>query len=432
MASYETFVPYRILEVELGEPLPELSPSPIHAGGQAAERAMILVRLHTHPIGVVELDLDLAGVSSDRLAEVIWQALREPICQHMAGDGFGCVERMGGEGLPASDYLPCLADRDRLYQNPPFVSVLVATRDRADTLARCLDSLLASDYPNFEIIVIDNAPSSDETARMIETQYAGSGCVRYVREDRPGLAVAHNCGLRATDAPFIAITDDDVTVDRYWLSEIMLAFQLADKVGCVTGTIFPSEIKTRAQYWIERAAGYTKGFTRRVYNLTDHRPAHPLFPYAAGMFGSGANMSFRTEALLEVGGFDDALGVGTVAKGGDDLASFFEIIVHGWTLVYNPAAIVYHRHYREYERLRRIAYGYGAGLTAYLTRVLANHPGRIVDIARRVPHGLHHALSPGSAKNARKAADYPAELTWIERRGMLAGPFLYLRSRWKR
>ena len=60
---------------------------------------------------------------------------------------------------------------------------------------------------------------------------------------------------------------------------------------------------------------------------------------------------------------------------------------------------------------------------------MVDRPSRILDLARRVPHGLYHALSAKSDKNARKAAGYPAELTKLERKGMLAGPLLYLRGR---
>src|SRR5207248_1755899 len=71
---------------------------------------------------------------------------------------------------------------------------------------------------------------------------------------------------------------------------------------------------------------------------------------------------------------------------------------------------------------------YGVGLTAYLTRTLAKRPRRLIEFARRVPEGAAYVLSPASAKNMNKGSDYPAELTWLERRGMLYGPMAYCRS----
>jgi hypothetical protein len=100
--------------------------------------------------------------------------------------------------------------------------------------------------------------------------------------------------------------------------------------------------------------------------------------------------------------------------------------------VYEPAAIVYHRHRRTYAALRAQAYGYGVGLTAYLTRLLVERPQRLGPFARRLPDGLAHALAPQSVKNARKRPHYPRELTWLERAGMAYGPFAYMRGRWER
>jgi hypothetical protein len=140
-------------------------------------------------------------------------------------------------------------------------------------------------------------------------------------------------------------------------------------------------------------------------------------------------MAFKTAVLRSFGGFDPALGAGSRGVGGDDLAAFFEVVSRGFSLVYEPAAIVRHWHRREYDGLRKQAYGYGVGLTAYLTKTLLDRPSRFFDLVRRVPSGLKHILCSGSAKNSGKLCDYPKELTRIERRGMLEGPFAYLSSR---
>jgi len=119
----------------------------------------------------------------------------------------------------------------------------------------------------------------------------------------------------------VAFTDDDTIPDRHWLTEIVRGFWAAPRVGCVTGPILPSELATPAQLWIEQFGGYSRGFKRRVYDLGVNRPPDSLFPYAAGRFGSGANMAFRRSLLLDLGGFDPALGGGTPALGGEDLAA---------------------------------------------------------------------------------------------------------------
>ena len=321
--------------------------------------------------------------------------------------------------------------RAAFLQNAPVVSVVVATHDRTESLKYTLESLLEQDYPNYEIILVDNAPSSTATYNYWQETHAEKTQVRYVREDYPGLAVAHNRGLLEVGAPFVAFIDDDVLVDKQWLTEIMQGFASGSNVACVTGMILPVEIETQPQVWIEDYWGLGKGFGWRIYDMNEHRPEGALYPYTAGMFGSGANMAFKTSILRELGGFDPALGAGSVALGGDDLAAFFNVITSGYQLVYQPGAIVYHRHRRGYDGLRGQAYGYGVGLTAYLTSTLLNKPGSILNFTLKIPPGIKYALSSESAKNNKKSVSYPRELTSLERKGMLYGPMAYLRSRWR-
>ena len=140
-------------------------------------------------------------------------------------------------------------------------------------------------------------------------------------------------------------------------------------------------------------------------------------------------MAFRTDVLREMHGFDDALGAGTIARGGDDLASFAEVVLRGHQLVYEPAAIVRHLHRRDRKGLQRQAFGYGAGLTAYLTSVASAEPARARELIRRVPRGMRYALDPRSPKNARVPSSQPRDLKYRELAGMAVGPVLYAASR---
>ena len=308
--------------------------------------------------------------------------------------------------------------------HPPRASVIVATRERSASLSRCLDSLLVLDYPHYEVVVVDNAPATDATERLVAARYARD--VRYVVERRPGLAAAHNRGIATARGEIVAFTDDDVVADRRWLLELGTAFEWAADIGCVTGMICAAELETPAQVWSEARWGFGKGSTPRVFRMSDRRRLGSMFPFAAGRFGSGANMAFRTGVLRELGGFDPALGTGTPSRGGDDLAAFFGVVAAGYALAYAPGAIVRHWHRRDYASLRRQAYGYGAGLTAYLTKTVADDPRRLVGLAAGAPAGLVYLLSPHSAKNARTPQDYPGELRWWELLGMLGGPASYL------
>jgi GT2 family glycosyltransferase len=309
------------------------------------------------------------------------------------------------------------------------VSVVVATCDRPAELAHCLRSLETQSHPAERIVVVDDAPGGEETPAVVRACDPEGLRVRYVEGDSAGLAAAHNRGLREVDSPLVAFTDDDVVADPGWLGAITEAFAVAPRVGCVTGRIEPLELSTHEQVWLDGYAGFNKGTERRLFDLAENRPDDPLFPFAAGIFGSGANMAFSAAALTDIEGFDAALGAGTEALGGDDLAAFFEVIMHGYQLVYEPAAIVHHRHASSYEALRRQVYGYGVGLGSYLTKCVVDHPRMLGRATRQLPRAAAHVLSPGSAKNARRPDDYPRELTRLELRGMLVGPRAYLRSR---
>jgi len=188
-------------------------------------------------------------------------------------------------------------------------------------------------------------------------------------------------------------------------------------------------LETAPQLWIEQFGGFGKGCCRVCFDMDENRRDDILYPYSAGKFGSGANMTFRTSVLQSIGGFDPSLGAGTLAKGGDDLAVFFDVIIHGHRLVYEPAAILFHKHRRDYPGLANQAFGYGVGLSAYLMRTLVRYPKRLMDILFRIPAGLNHILSPKSPKNQKKTGTYPSELTSLEIKGFVRGPFAYIRSR---
>jgi cellulose synthase/poly-beta-1,6-N-acetylglucosamine synthase-like glycosyltransferase len=220
--------------------------------------------------------------------------------------------------------------------------------------------------------------------------------------------------------------DDDVVVDSRWLSSVVDAFSAGDRVAAVTSLIVPFELETPAQLWLEQFGGYAKGFGRRIYDLEENRSSERLYPYSAGIYGSGASMAFRTEVVRELGGVDDRL-----SFGGEDLDLFLKVILAGHQLVYEPAAIVWHHHPAEYHRLRRTMFVYGAGLTGAMTKWAVSSPSIARDIVMRLPSALRLALDPRSRKNASKASDYPRELTRLERLGMLAGPFMFARWSWK-
>lgn len=310
-------------------------------------------------------------------------------------------------------------------------TVVIATRNRPGQLVECLGSVLAGTESPQRIIVVDNAPSDNQTAELMALRTAQDPRLVYVREDRPGLAHAHNAALPHIDTDIVAFTDDDVLVDRRWLERLGRVFAEDAQAVCVTGMIAPRELETLPQQWVEGNETYDKGLHRRVFDPSHKDGEHPLLPYASGACGSGANMAFRVRYLHDAGGFETALGTGTVAMGGDDLAAFYDVLNSGHRLVYEPAAIVLHPHHREYAALRRQVYGYGAGLGAHLTRCLLRDPRMVLVLALNAA-----SLQARAARVLRPPAvaglpPWPKDLVREHRRGLLSGPGRYVLSRYR-
>ena len=400
--SGETIFPVKILDLEIQAPYPEIEVCD-RATGQTYAGVFCLLRQSGKPVGILEAALHGKNLGSAKLANMIHEKF--------------------GESNPSP------TPKRATATTSPFVNVIVATRDRVSSLVKCLDSLLKQNYSAFDVIVVDNASSSSQTETLIASHYASTGRVHYLREDRPGLGRAHNCGLAKATAEIVAFTDDDVIVDQQWLSAIVSNFEAGENIGCVTGLILPAALETKAQVWTEKHGGFGKGFARTVFDIRNSQQYGPLFPFTAGRFGSGANMAFRRNVLQQIGLFDAALGAGTAARGGDDLAAFHAVVNAGFQLIYEPDAIVWHHHRKEVEGMRRQAFSYGMGLGAYLTKLVFDEPTNGVKLAKLFPAGIKHMMGPDSAKSQRLPADYPKSLVWRERLGIVAGVIGYINSR---
>ncbi|HXD55936.1 MAG TPA: glycosyltransferase [Solirubrobacteraceae bacterium] len=334
---------------------------------------------------------------------------------------------------PTGSTLAALADRQQRQEwktqlpdeRGPHISVVVATCRHATAATGCVEAILDAAGERCEAIVVENRPGHSTVESALRLRFGPDPRVRYLEEARPGLSSARNAGLRAARGEIVAFTDDDVTVDRNWIDFLLAAFA-EDDVDCVTGLIAPLELETPAQLLIERFAGYGKGFQRRAYSLAEPPIDQPLFPYAAGHFVSGANIAFRTEALRALGGFDEALGTGTPARGCEDLDVAIRLLLAGGRLLYEPAATVWHRHPRLPGGAHRRVFDYGAALGAMLTKHILGSDRR--NILTKAPRAVAYWFDPSARKNAGRGS-LPRRLLALELAGLLYGPLAYAISR---
>lgn len=389
----------RVLRVDLTQPL-----SPIRTSTKYAAY-WVMVTFGRRPIGWVKFRRSIVGavVTPDTLIGLIGDQI-----------GLGFVD----------------AIHHRAHQSPelphqPPVSVIICTREHPDQLLRQLNSVVELDHPEYEIIVVDNAPRTEGTRKVCE-QFAGK--VRYIVEPHKGLDYARNAGWRAARHPIVAYTDDDACVDPQWLSA--LAQNYADpRVACVTGITFPFELESVAQELFERYGGMQRGFQRRVFRPG---PWNPYYPVGSGRFGAGVNLSLRRSVLEGLGGFDDALDVGSLARGGGDLDIMTRVIRDGWTLVYEPGAMVWHQHRRTMKELRKQMFDYGYGFTAFAAKhaqdlETGNQVWRLLRRWGRFWGRRRLIKNVGRAMRFQKNR-FPVHLIALEIWGGLLGYFAYNRS----
>lgn len=250
------------------------------------------------------------------------------------------------------------------------MTVVVCTRDRPEDLARCLDALQALRYPRLELLVVDNAPRTDATERLVAARTG----IRYLREPRPGLDRARNRALGEAEGELIAFTDDDVVVDPEWITALAAVFGHDPQAGAVTGLVEPLELETEAQRLFERYRSFARGGVRVRAAAGRAEGALGGRYGMTGSFGTGANMAFRRRVLEQLGGFDPSLGAGMPTRGGDDLDIFFRVLKAGWALVYEPAAVVRHRHRREMDALVDQIRDHGVSFSSYVVRAAGLHP----------------------------------------------------------
>lgn len=410
--------PVLIGELELAAPIVGIE-LPERADGVPYNGVYLLVRLQRSPVGYVFLRPD--AIDSDGIVRQVWEQLSTEINTRCARAGLALLDSLPTSGLTVPDML------DGKVFDRPLLSVVVCTRNRPESILVTLRSLLAMRYEPFEIVVVDNAPSSDETKEAVRAAYGEDPRVRYVRELRPGLSCARNRGLAEASADIVAFTDDDVTVDPWWLDGILQGFHAAPDVVCVTGLIATAQLENAAQLYFHLGSAWGVACDSRIFDLAENRDDSPLYPFCPGIIGAGANFAVSRALMKEIGGFDEALGAGTLSGGGEDLEIYMRILLSGNRIAYEPRAIVWHYHRSGLSELATQRRAYGTGLTAALAATVLRVPRARRELPPRILHGVLRIFT--LRRRVKDNDSLPQGLMVTELRGMLAGPWLYLKGR---
>jgi glycosyltransferase involved in cell wall biosynthesis len=215
----------------------------------------------------------------------------------------------------------------------PKVSVIVCSYNGAQTLDDCLTSLRHLNYPNYEVVLVDDG-SKDNTPEIA----AKHPWIVSVRQVNKGLSVARNVGAATATGEILAYTDSDCMADPDWLYYMVGTLLSGDYAGVGGPNISPP-----AQNWVQACVAAAPG-----------GPSHVLLTDVVAEHIPGCNMAFHRWAFDRVGGFDPEY-----RKAGDDVDFCWRLQQSGGVIAFSPAAIVWHYRRFTLQAFRKQQEGYG-------------------------------------------------------------------------
>ena len=249
----------------------------------------------------------------------------------------------------------------------PRISVAVCSYNGGQVIRDCMEGLLELKYPNFEVIVVDDG-SNDNTAEIV-SRYP----FQLIRTENRGLGSARNTALKAATGEIIAYTDDDARPDSHWLHYLAQTFATTNHAAVGGPNIAPA-----GDGWIAECVANAPG-----------GPVHVLLNDEIAEHIPGCNSAFRAENLRQIGGWDPRY-----RAAGDDVDTCWRLQHMGWTIGFNPAAMVWH-HRRDSIKTywnQQIGYGKAESLLEEKWSEKYNATGHLAWHGRLYGKGLTQAL----------------------------------------
>ena len=320
----------------------------------------------TKPLVLTEFGADsLRGSEEDQRRILSWH-IQAAFAGGVAGTFvFAWTDEWFTGGHPIEDWDFGLVDRQRrpkpafaevkaqyLGRLPPAlpryprVSVVVCAYNAERTMDACLASLAQLNYPDYEVIVVNDG-SRDRTLAISE----GYPDCRIISQENKGLSVARNVGAEAATGGIVAYTDSDCVADPDWLDYLVGTMETKGLVACGGPNFSPTEASL-----VPEAVAVSPG-----------APCHVLLDDEIAEHIAGCNMAFRRDVLLAIGGFDPIF-----RAAGDDVDICWRLQDSGYQIGYSAAAFVWH-----FRRNTVKAYiGQQKGYGKAEAQVYGKHPGR--------------------------------------------------------
>ena len=305
------------------------------------------------PLVMSEMGLDSSRNGEQQQAESLAWQIRTTFENGCAGAFvFSWTDEWYRGGADVDDWAFGLTDHDRrpkpalsavqrAFAAVPFtctkpwprMSVVVCVYNGASTIRDCCEGLVALDYPDFELIVVDDG-STDATTAIV-SEFPG---IRLIRTPNRGLSNARNTGMEASTGAIVAYTDGDARPDTSWLTYLAGAFMHSDHVGIGGWNIAPD-----GDGWFAQCVANSPG-----------GPVHVLLTDTLAEHIPGCCMAFRKSALEAIGGFDPQF-----RAAGDDVDVCWRLQERGWTLGFSHAAMVWHHNRNSLKDYWKQQVGYG-------------------------------------------------------------------------
>ncbi|GAA4452742.1 hypothetical protein GCM10023189_16640 [Nibrella saemangeumensis] len=318
--------------------------------------SIYLSRLHNlsgdRPLVLAEIGLDSMRNGEEKQAEVLDWQIRTIFGKGCAGTFvFAWTDEWWRGGFEIEDWDFGIVDRQRAsklalqavqqaFSDAPFasksilprISVIVCSYNGSATIRDTLDGLLNLDYPDFEVIVVNDG-STDQLV-----QIAGEYPFRLISTPNQGLSTARNTGLYAASGEIVAYIDDDAYPDPHWLQYLAYSYQTTSHAGIGGPNLLPENDGSIATCVFHAPGGPVHVLT--TDDVAEHIP--------------GCNMSFRREVLLEIGGFDPIY-----RAAGDDVDICWRVQHTGRTIGFHPSATVWHHRRNSLKAYWKQQKGYG-------------------------------------------------------------------------
>ena len=357
--------------------------------GEALES--YLPRLHhlagDRPVYLTEFGLDTTRNSEEEQATLLPAALKSTRAAGLAGAtlyawsdqwlnngrimddwSFGLLRRDGSE-KPVLPALRNLELPSPLPKNPPRFSVIICTRNGADRIEACLEACRNIDYPDFEIIVVNDG-STDGTAKLLDQQEE----IRVFHLEPSGLSAARNHGAEKATGEILAFTDDDCQPDEQWLTWLARAYSESDHAAIGGPNLAPKP----------------DSLALALTTAAPGAPTHVMLDDLTAEHLPGCHLSVKKSAFDQINGFDPIF-----QTAGDDVDFCWRLREAEFTLGFSGASFVWHHRRATPWRYLKQQMGYGRAEALLFKK----HPQRFCEGGIRwegcVYRGVALGIEPG-------------------------------------